>query len=180
MRRIHFLTIALLTFVSGTALTNVYRWMLNKLDHPPAVEVSIPPADIRESLTPLRMGIFIGVDGATLSADGKKFEFFDDYKQRETLLPISPAELSDLVAQLRVAGLFEEAELNSPFFISLPQTFTIVIAWPDEQRSFTWIPGDKCRVPDKYLQIFERLNRNLQVTLIQDFIAHNQRVAAPA
>jgi len=155
-------------------LANVHRRILTSLSEALAVPLPVPPADTREYVTPLRIGIFIGVDGATLSADGKKFASYEDYDDREMLVSISPRELSDLVNQLRAAGLFEEAEVNSPFFISLPQTFTIVIAWPDEQRSFTWIPGDECRVPDKYLQILERLNRRLQLTLIQDFIAHNR------
>ena len=175
MRRTLFLTVALLTFLLGTTLAGVRRWIVNSLDEPAEVKVSMPSVDSREDLTPLRVGIFIGVDGATLSADGKKFEFYEEYLDRETLVPMSPAELSDVVKQLRSAGLFAESESNTPYFISLPQTFTIEIAWPDQHRRFTWIPGDECRVPEKYLEILERLNRNRKLAVVQEFIDHNRR-----
>ncbi len=174
MRRTLLLTTALLTFLLGTTLAILHRWMLDSLAETPEVKISVPPVDTRDSLTPLRIGIFIGVDGATLSADGKKFSFFESYDDRETLVGMSPTELSEIANQLRTAGLFEEAEFNTPFFVSLPQTFTIVIAWPDEHRRFTWITGDDCKVPEKYLQIFERLNNDLKLQLVQEFIAHNR------
>jgi hypothetical protein len=174
MRRTLLLTTALLTFLLGTTLAMLHRWILNTLAETPEVKLSVPPFDSRSSLTPLKIGIFIGVDGATLSADGKKFALYESYYDRETLVGMSPAELTDIVNQLRSAGLFEEAESNSPFFISLPQTFTITISWPDEDRRFTWITGDDCRVPEKYLQIFERLNNDLKLHVIQEFIAHNR------
>ena len=176
MRRTLLPLIALFTFILGTALASLQLRIVNILSEPNEIIVS-PPPHTSESVTPLRVGIFIGVDGVTLSADGKKFRFHADYYEREMFVPISPTELTDIVNQLRSAGLFEEAQLNSPFFISLPQTFTIVIAWPDEQRSFTWIPGDECRVPEQYLQILEKLNRSAKQSLIQDFIAHNRQRA---
>ena len=179
MRRTLLLTVALLTFLLGTTLPGLHRWILNSLAEPAEVKVSIPPVDTHASLTPLRVGVFIGVDGVTLSADSKKFGFYEDYDDRETLVPMSPVELSNVVEQLRSAGLFEEAELNTPYFISLPQTYTIVVAWPDEHRRFTWITRDECRIPEKYLQILERLNTNLKLTVIQEFIAHNRRRASP-
>lgn len=145
--------------------------MLDSLNEP---EASIESVDIPENLTPLRIGIFIGVDGTTLSADGKLFRFYEDYHDREMLVRTSPAELIEILNQLRTAGLFEEAEMNSPFFVSLPQTFSIVVAWPDRQRRVTWILGDECVVPEKYLQVLERFNRNRQLKLIQDFIAYNR------
>ena len=175
MRRTVFLTTALLTFVLGTTLVSLERRLLNILNGPPPAEASVPTPDIRESLTPLRIGIFIGVDGVTLSADGKLFGFYEDYHEREMLVPISPAELSEVLNQLRSAGLFEEAKFNSPFFVSLPQTFTIVVAWPDQHRRFIWILGDGCSVPEKYLQVLERFNGDLKLKLIHDFIAHNRR-----
>ena len=179
-RRTLLLSTVLLTFLVGTTLAMLHRWILNSLAETPEVKVSVPPFDTRESLTPLRIGIFIGVDGATLSADGKKFGFYEDYYDREVFVPISPAELRDVVHQLRSAGLFEEAELNSLFFVSLPQTFTIVVAWPDEHRRFSWIPGDECRVPERYLHILERLNDSRRLTLIQDFIRYNRRPESAA
>ena len=174
MRRTLFLTVALLTFLLGTTLAGVRRWIANSQHELAEMKLSVPSVDSTEGLTPLRIGIFIGVDGATLSADGKKFEFYEDYLDRETLVPMSPAELSDLVAQLRTAGLFEEAESNSPYFISLPQTFTIEIAWPDHHRSFTWIRGDECRVPEKYLPILERFNTNRKLEVVRQFIDFNR------
>ena len=175
MQRTLLLTVALLTFCLGHTLTRVHRSLVDSLAEPAEVKVSVPPVDMRASLTPLRIGIFIGVDGATLSADSKKFAFYEDYVDRETLVPMSPVELGNLVKQLRSAGLFEEAEFNAPSFISLPQTFTFVVAWPDEQRRFTWITRDECRVPEKYLQILERLNDNLKLAVIQEFISINRR-----
>ncbi len=175
MRRTVFLTTALLTFVLGTTLVSLERQLLNTLNEPPPAEASVPTADIRESVTPLRIGIFIGVDGVTLSADGKKFGFYEDYDDREILIPVSPTELSDIVGNLRSAGLFEEAEFNSPFFVSLPQTFTIVIGWPDKDRRFTWITRDECRVPEKYLEILQKFNRRFKSTLIQDFVSYSHR-----
>lgn len=175
MRRILLLTTAFSTFLLGTTLATLHRWILNGLAETPEVKVIVAPFDTRESLTPLRIGIFADVDGATLSADGKKFAFFESYEDRETLVRMSPTELSDIVNQLRSAGLFEEAESNAPFVVSLPRMYTITIAWPDGQRSFNWITRDECRVPEKYLQIFERLNKDLQLLTIQEFIAHNRR-----
>jgi len=174
MRRTLFPTVALLTFLLGTTLAGVRRGIVSSWDEPAEVKVSVPSVNTSESLTPQRIGIFIGVDGATLSADGKKFDFFEEYADRETLVPVSPAELSDLITQLRSAGLFEEAESNSPFAISLPQSFSIEIVWPDHQRNFTWIIGDECRVPEKYLQILERLNSNRKVEVIRKFIYYNR------
>jgi len=174
MRRTLLLITALLTFLLGTTLAMLHRWILNSLAETPEVKVSVPPFDTRESLTPLRVGIFIGVDGATLSADGKKFTFYESYDDRETLVGMSPAELSEIVNQLRSAGLFEEAEFNAPVFVSLPETYTITVAWPDESRHFTWITRNGCRVPDKYLQIFERLNDDLKLQVIQEFVAQNR------
>ncbi|HKU74427.1 MAG TPA: hypothetical protein VJR02_10930 [Pyrinomonadaceae bacterium] len=172
MRRTLLLTVALLTFLLGTTLAMIRNTLAEIAE---VKEVSVPPFDTRESLTPLRIGIFIGVDGATLSADDKKFAFFESYEDRETLVGMSPAQLSDIVNQLRSAGLFEEAEFNTPFFVSLPQTYAIIIAWPDGYRRFIWITRDDCKVPEKYLQIFERFNRDLKLHVIQDFIAHNRR-----
>ena len=174
MRRTLFLTTALLTFVLGTTSVCLQRRVHNRLSEP-AVEAIVPSVEIPETVTPLRIGIFIGVDAATVSADGQKFGLYEDYDDREMLVPISPTELSDVVNQLRSAGLFEEAEVSSPFFVSLPQTFTIMVAWPDKVRRFTWITGYDCQVPEKYLQILERLNRNRKLKLIQDFIAYNSR-----
>ena len=171
MRQTLFLTTALLTFVLGTTLVSLQRRVLNSLSEP---EASIESVDIPDNLIPLRIGIFIGVDGATLSADGKRFGFYEDYDDREMLVPISPAELSEIVNQLRTAGLFEEAELNSPFSVSLPQIFSIEVAGPDKHRRFAWITSDECRVPEKYLEILERFNRNLKLKLIHDFVAYNR------
>ena len=178
MRRTLFLPVAVLTFLLGITLAGAYRSFVNSLDEPAEVKISIPTGNTSETLTPLRIGIFVGVDGSTFSADGKRFEFYEDYLDREKLVPMSPAELNDLLAQLRTAGLFEEAESNSPYFISLPQIYTIVIAWPDKQRWVTWIRGDECRVPEKYLQIIERFNSHRKLDAVQEFIDHNHSQAS--
>jgi len=71
--------------------------------------------------------------------------------------------------------LMKEAEFNASSFVSLPQSDTIIVAWADKRRRFTWITRDECRVPEKYLKIFESLNGNLKLALIHDFIAHNRQ-----
>ena len=175
MRHLLLITVALFTFLLGTMVGVVHRLILKSFGETATMESSVPPPDYRDSLTPLRIGVFIGVDGVTLSANGKKFAPYEAYEDRETVVPMSPADLSDVARQLNSAGLFEEAEFNAPAVISLPQTYTIVIAWPDEERQFQWISRDECSVPEKYLRIFEKLNRNLELPLIRDFIAHNRR-----
>ncbi len=74
------------------------------------------------------------------------------------MVPMSPAQLMDLAHELKSAGLFEEAEFNAPIVVSLPQVYASVLAWPDEKRRFMWISRDECRIPEKYLRIFEKLN----------------------
>ena len=175
MRRTLLLTVALFTFLLGTMLGALHRSLLDSFREPAKIEPFLLSLFYRDSLTPLRLGVFIGVDGVTLSADGKKLAPYKAYEDRETVVPMSPAELTDVADQLRSAGLFEEAELNAPAVISLPQSYTIVLAWPDEERQFTWISRDECSVPEKYLRIFEKLNRNLNLPLVRDFIAHNRR-----
>jgi hypothetical protein len=174
------LTIALFTLLLGTMLGVLHRSIFDSFREPAKIEPFLPSLAYRDSLTPLRIGVFIGVDGVTLSANGKKFAPYKAYEDRETIILMSPADISDLAQQLGAAGLFEEAEFNAPAFISLPQTYTIVIAWPDEQRQFTWISRDECSVPEKYLRIFQKLNRNLELPLIRDFIAHNRRQVSSA
>ena len=151
-----------------------HRTVLNSLGETPHMKAVVPSLDRRDSLTPLRIGIFIGVDGVTLSADGKKFVPYEGYEDRETVVPMSPAELMDLAHDLKSAGLFEEAEFNAPIVVSLPQVYAIVLAWPDEERRFMWISRDECRIPEKYLRIFEKLNVELRLPLIKEFIAHNR------
>ena len=178
MRRTLFPTVALLTFLLGTTLTVGRRWIVNSWNEPAEVKVSVPSVNTSESLTPLRIGVFVGVDGATFSADGKKFALYEDYLDRETLVPMSPAELSEIVTELRSSGLFEEDESHSPYFISLPQFYSIEIAWPDHHRRFIWITRDECRVPDKYLQVLERLDIDLKLDVVQRFLDDNRKVAS--
>lgn len=174
MRRTIFLATALFTFVLGTMVEGVRSFIVKHFSETPQIEALVGPLDNQDELAPLRIGVFIGVDGVTLSADGTRFVLFDEYKDRENVVLTSAAELTDVTHQLRSAGLFEEAQSNSPTFISLPQNFSIVLAWPDKTRSFNWIPGDKCRVPEKYLRILEELNRNVHQPLLKNFIAYNR------
>ena len=175
MRRTLLLAVALFTFLLGVMLGVLHRLNLSHLDEPANIEALVHPLDYQDSLTPLRIGVFIGVDGVTFSADGNKFALYERYEDRETVVPMSPAELSDVAHELRSAGLFEEDEFNAPAFISLPQTYMIVLAWPDEVRQFIWISRDECRVPEKYLRILEELNRRDNLSLTRNFIAHNRR-----
>jgi len=168
------LAVSLVTFLLGTMLGVVHQSVLNSLSETPKIEALVPSLDTKDSLTPLRIGVFIGVDGVTLSADGKRFGDYEGYEDREMVVPLSPAELLDLTHELKSAGLFEEAEFNTPYFISLPQVHAIVLAWPDEERRFMWIRGDECRIPEKYLRIFERLNVDHGLPLIKEFIAYNR------
>jgi hypothetical protein len=49
-----------------------------------------------------------------------------------------------------------------------------VVAWPNGVRAFTWIRGDDCRVPEKYLTVFEEVNSGHHATLIDEFITCNR------
>jgi hypothetical protein len=168
------LIVSLVTFLLGTMLGVFHQSVRNSLGETPKIEAVVPSLDSKDSLTPLRIGVFMGVDGVTFSADGKKFSDYEGYEDREMAVPMSPAELMDLAHELKSAGLFEEAEFNTPYFISLPQTYAIVLAWPDEERRFMWITRDECRIPEKYLRIFERLNVDHGLPLIKEFIAYNR------
>jgi hypothetical protein len=176
MRRTLLKTVVLFTFLLGSALGVLHRSILDSFRQPAKIEPFLPPLSSREFLTPLRIGVFIGVDGITLSADGKKFERYQAYKERENIIQMSPAELSKVAYQLITNGLLEEAEFNAPASIDVPpQTYTILLAWPDSVRQFTWASRDECKVPEKYLLILERLNSDLKLPLIKNFIASNRR-----
>jgi len=166
----YFLT-SVLTFLFGVALYSSYRYGAQLFSQ----DAGIRALDHQESQIPLRLGIFAGVDGVTFSTDNTRFNLFDGYRDRETAITISPDELSDIIDRLLAAGLLEESHVNAPFFISLPVANTIMIAWPDRVRQFTWVYGDECRVPEKYLSILEDVNARHSVTLLKDFITYNRR-----
>ena len=174
MRRTLFIATALITFLLGTILVSVRHSSLEDVNETQQIEIAIWPPDAQEFSAPVKIGVFIGVDGVTLSADGKKFVLYEPYQDRETVVPMSPDELTELANQLRSAGLFEEAQSNAPAFVSLPQNYTIVLAWPDKIRQFNWISGYGCTVPEQYLLILEKLNRNVKHPLLKEFIAHNR------
>jgi hypothetical protein len=125
----------------------------------------------------LRLGIFVGVDGVTFSSDNTKFNFFDDYKDREKAIMVSPGELSEIVHKLAATGLLEEKQSNSSLFISLPVNNTFYISWPDRTRQFSWIYDSECRVPEKYLSILEEVNVRYHEPLIKNFVDYNRRNA---
>ena len=171
-----FLT-ALLTFLVGLALLSSYRFGVEVLTEEAGIRSSIPvlAVDYQELQVPLRLGIFAGVDGVTFSTDHNSFGLFDGYSDREKAIMVSRDELSEVVHKLVAAGLLEESQFNAPSFISLPVGNTIRIAWADRAREFTWIYGDECRVPEKYLSVLEELNSRHSVPLLKDFITYNRR-----
>ena len=169
-----FLT-ALFTFLAGVSLHSTHsvivEWLRGEADD----QLLIEPLAFEDqaSAIPLRIGIFIGVDAVTFSSDNSKFNLFDDYRSRETPILISSEELSEIVHQLMGAGLLTEPACT-PSFISLPVNHTIIVAWPNGVRAFTWIRGDDCRVPEKYLTVFEEVNSRHHATLIDEFIGYNR------
>ena len=176
-RTISYFLTALLTFLVGLALYSSYRFGVQLLTEEADIRSSVPvvAVDHQESQVPLRSGIFIGVDGVTFSTDYTTFNLFDDYRDREKAIMVSPDELSEVVHKLVAAGLLEESQFNSPSFISLPVGNTIRIVWADRAREFTWIYGDDCRVPEKYLSVLEELNSKHSAPLLKDFIMYNRR-----
>jgi hypothetical protein len=173
-RSLSYLLTAALTFLVGVALNSAYHFGVE-----PESEIQtsfqISPVDQRSFQVPLRVGIFVGVDGVTFSIDNSGFNLFDDYRERESVIVVPQEELSEMVHQLIAAGLLEERQSNSSFAISLPVNNTIMIAWPDRVRTFTWIHDNECRVPEKYLSVLEEVNVRYRVPLIQDLITYNRR-----
>src|SRR4029453_12110921 len=140
-----FLT-ALFTFLTGLAIywhQFSVELLSDEAINRPALQISA--LDHRELQVPLRLGIFVGVDGVTFSSDNTKFNFFDDCKDREKAIMVSPAELSEIDHKLAAAGLLEEKQSNSSFFVSLPVDNTFYISWPDRTRHFSWIYDSECR-----------------------------------
>ena len=177
-RTIACLLTALFTFVVGVSLQSTHSVIVELLRGEADNQLLIEPLAVehQESKIPLRLGIFIGVDAVTFSSDNRKFNLFDDYRKRETAIVVSSEELSEIVHQLVVAGLLKEEECI-PSFISLPVNNTIIIAWPDGMREFTWtMNGDECRVPEKYLSVLEEVNGRHHAPLIEKFITYNRLV----
>ena len=166
---------ALFTFLVGLSLHSKHAVIVELLPGDAHDQLLIEPLAIEEQTSemPLRLGIFIGVDAVTFSSDNSKFNLFDDYRSRETPILISSEELSKTVQQLIRAGLLNE-EGCTPSFVSLPVNQTIIVAWPNGMRAFTWIRGDECRVPEKYLTVLEEVNSRHHAPLIEEFITYNR------
>lgn len=129
----------------------------------------------RDPITPLRIGVFIGVEGVRFSPNLSKFVLFAEFEKQENAAQMSPAKLAEVAIQLTRAGLLEENEFNNPVTISMPAAYTIILAWPDEVREFTWTSQNECSVPGKYLRILDGLDRQFDLPLIRKFTAHNRR-----
>jgi hypothetical protein len=176
-RSISYLLTALFTFLVGVALHSSYRFGVDPQPAEAEIQTSfqIPPVDQQTFQVPLRVGIFAGVDGVTFSTDNSRFNLFDDYREREIAIMVPPEELTEMVHKLMAAGLLDERQWNSSFAISLPVNNTIMIAWPDKVRTFTWIHDNECRVPEKYLSVLEEVNVRYGARLIKDLITYNRR-----
>lgn len=172
-RTIACLLTALFTFLIGVSIYSTHSLIVELL--PREAQPLIQPLPVEHQRSPLRLGIFTGVDGVTFSCDSSMFNLFDDYRERETVITVSPEELSEIVHKLTAAGLLKEEEECIPSFISLPVNNTIIIAWPDGVREFTWIYADGCRVPEKYLSVLEEVTRRHHAPLIEEFITYNRR-----
>jgi hypothetical protein len=174
----YFLT-ALFTFFVGVAIYSSYPFGFEPSSEEAInrSSVQISPVDQQELQVPLRLGIFAGVDGVTFSRDNGKFNFFDDYRDREKAIMVSAEELSEIVQKLLEAGLLEEGQWNSSFAVSLPVDNTFYISWPDRIRRFSWIHDSECRVPEKYLSVLEEVNFRHHDPLIKKFIDYNRRNA---
>jgi hypothetical protein len=174
LRTVAYVLTALFTFLAGVAIYSSVEPSSHATINHPLVQAS--PVDHKES-QPLRLGIFVGVDGVTFSTDNTKFNFFDEYSDREKTIMVSAAELSEIVDKLAAAGLLEERQSNSSYFISLPVDNTFYISWPDRTRQFSWIHDSECRVPEKYLSILEEVNVKHHDPLIKNFVDYNRHNA---
>jgi hypothetical protein len=166
--------IFLLALAAGLAVYQIYRYRVILFSSGEAAHFQPPSVEGWDSYPPIRLGVFIGVEGVTFSADGSKFNMYDDHKDQETAVLVSQDELSDIVGKLVAAGLLEEKEMNSPLVFSLPLDDTIIVAWPDETREFSWIVRDECRVPERYLFILDEVNSRRNVPLIRRVLNHNR------
>ena len=109
------------------------------------------------------------------------------------LLPLAGAAINGLLGRKlrfseKLIGGIAVGSIALAFLITVAAVYSYAFGgnamWPqtyvtsqDGAFSFTWIPGDECRVPEQYLQILEKLNRSAKQSLIQDFIAHNRQRA---
>ena len=175
LRTVAYVLTALFTFLAGVAIYSLVEPSSDATINQPLVQASL--VDHNESQLPLRLGIFVGVDGVTLSTENTKFDLFDEYRDREKAIMVSTAELSEMVDKLAAAGLLEERQSNSSYFISLPVNNTFYISWPDRTRQFSWIHDSQCRVPEKYLSILEEVNVKHHDPLIKNFVDYNRRDA---
>jgi hypothetical protein len=173
LRTVACLLTSLFTFILGVSLDSTYHLVVEQPASSHNLR-SIQPLPIERQEPPLRLGIFIGVDGVTFSSNNSRFNLFDDYRERETTILVSPEELAETVQNFMAAGLLREVECT-PSFISLPVNHTIIIAWPDRMREFTWIRGDDCRVPERYLLVLEELNGKYHASPIEKLITYNRR-----
>ncbi len=167
--------VSLLAIAAGLAVYQIYCYRSVLFSPGEAAQLQPPSVDSWDSHPPFRVGLFIGVEGVTLSADASKFNLYDAHKDDEATLLVSQDEVSDIVGKLVATGLLEEAEMNSPAVVSSPQNYTMIVAWPDRTREFNWTVRDECRVPEKYLSILEEVNNRRMVPLITRFFNHNRR-----
>jgi len=108
------------------------------------------PSDER----PLRVGIFVGVDGVTLSQDGSKFALFKNYRHREVALKVSRSELISIVNSLMTRGFANDVSVKCPDGPGIPpQTYEIRITWPKKGIVHRWYHADGCQAPEKYLEV---------------------------
>lgn len=165
--------VSLLALAAGLAIYHIYGYCVVLFS--PAEAARVQPLSVEgwDSYPPIRLAVFIGVEGVTFSADASKFDLYDDYKDQEMVVLVSQDELSEIVGKFVAAGLLEEKEMNSPIVVSLPQNYTIIMAWPDKTREFTWTVRDEYRVPEKYLLVLDGVNNRYKVSLIRRFLNRN-------
>ena len=124
---------------------------------------------------PLRVGIFVGVDGVTLSQDGSKFALFKNYRHREVALKVSRSELISIVKSLMTRGFANDVSVKYPDGSGIPpQTYEIRIKWPNKEIVHRWYHADGCQAPEKYLEVLNALERTHKQPLIRKFIDANR------
>ncbi len=129
---------------------------------------------------PLRIGLFVGVDGVTYSSDGSKFGLYGKYADRELVRKVPAEELVRLVSRLTEAGLLNEKPPRLDVMKIPPQTYEVRIQWADHEYHCRWYHSHHCvggcHVPSKYLDILDDVPVSWRADLPRKFVDQNREL----
>jgi hypothetical protein len=126
---------------------------------------------------PVRIGLFIGVDGVTYSCDGSRFDLYREYRDRESMTNVSTSELARVVSRLTEAGLLNEKSRGLGGTITIPaQTLEIRIQWPGREFHCTWFWRPGSQVPGKYLDILDDVPASWKTEFLRKFVDANRKL----